>query len=104
MPEVVDNVADLFETAVSPKAQVESQQVVDLLSLGGNDLTGLPVRNITCIKRHCSSEVAACLGDQTCRENFQCSGQCDPANSTCTFMCTESYKCETQDRLMSCMF
>jgi len=52
---------------------------------------GLPIRNITCIKNHCSGEATACLADKVCVENFQCAGGCGD-NSTCTFMCSESYK------------
>lgn len=41
--------------------------------------------------------------DSVCRDNFQCAGACGN-NSTCTFMCSESYKSKAQDSLMYCMF
>lgn len=59
---------------------------------------------VICVQRHCSAEEAACLADQVCRENFNCAGQCDPDDSACTFMCSESYKSESVDNLMYCMF
>lgn len=66
-------------------------------------VNGLPFRNVTCITTHCMSEVGACLVDSVCRDNFQCAGACGD-NSTCTFMCSESYKSKAQDSLMYCMF
>ncbi len=63
-----------------------------------------PVKNVTCVKRHCGSEISACLADQTCVDNFKCSGGCGSDNSSCTFQCSESYRCSTQDALMFCMF
>lgn len=62
----------------------------------------MPIRNITCVKRHCSSELAACLADDLCKQNFNCCGQCD-GDSTCLFYCSESYKSDTQDALSYCM-
>ena len=66
-------------------------------------VNALPFRNVTCITTHCMSEVGACLVDSVCRDNFQCAGACGD-NSTCTFMCSESYKSKAQDSLMYCMF
>jgi hypothetical protein len=66
-------------------------------------MNGLPLRNITCIKKNCMTEATACLADAVCVQNFQCAGSCGD-NSTCTFMCSESYKSKAQDNLMYCMF
>lgn len=52
----------------------------------------LPIKNSTCITRHCMSQISKCIGDAVCRLNMQCSGQCPKDNTTCTFVCTESYQ------------
>jgi len=41
---------------VKPQTQPEFLEISDLLN-------GPPIKNITCVKRHCSSELTACLGD-----------------------------------------
>ena len=63
----------------------------------------LPIRNITCVKKNCGSELTVCLADSVCVENFKCASSCGD-NSTCTFMCSLSYKSKAQDNLMYCMF
>ena len=54
---------------------------------------------------HCRKQAQACAADQICRENMGCVAEnCDISNSTCTFICTESYQTPKIDDLMSCMF
>lgn len=62
------------------------------------------VRNVTCITRHCGGQMASCGMDEMCRSNMQCAGSCDQTNTTCTFMCSESYQSPVIDSLMRCMF
>lgn len=68
--------------------------------LGSRQSVGGPV----CVQRHCSAELAGCLADDMCRRNFGCAAACDPTDSTCTFMCSESYQSPSIDRIMHCMF
>lgn len=101
----VDTAIDLFGDLVeslTPKIQESVISIYDLF--GSQEVNGLPLRNITCIKTHCSKEASACLADKVCVESFQCSSGCGSDNSTCTFMCSESYKSKAQDNLMYCMF
>ena len=51
----------------------------------------LPVKNTTCIARHCKGAIAACAADSTCRTNLGCSGNCPKQNTTCTVACSLSY-------------
>jgi hypothetical protein len=70
-----------------------------------SDLNGeIGVRNITCITTWCGSKLAACSLDQNCRDNMNCAKACGSDNSTCTFLCSESYQSKAIDNLMRCMF
>ena len=64
----------------------------------------LPIKNTTCITRHCSGQIAACIGDETCRANMGCAGQCLTGNTTCTLQCSESYQTPVVNAMMQCMF
>lgn len=63
-----------------------------------------PPPGALCVQRHCRKQLTACLADNVCRTNFACAAGCDPDNSTCTFYCSESYKSESVDNIMHCMF
>lgn len=113
----IENVIEEVEKRIDQN-EINSQidQVLDFVLDVTNDADGYLVmideistgvstgiRNVTCITTHCMTEVFGCMGDKVCRENFQCQGKCG-SNSTCTFMCSESYKSKAQDSLMYCMF
>lgn len=54
---------------------------------------------------HCTKQAYACAADAVCKQNLECvAGNCDISNSTCTFICSESYMSPKIDDLMSCMF
>ena len=51
----------------------------------------LPIRNTTCITRHCSGYIAGCLADEACRANLECEAACGMDDFFCQFTCTQSY-------------
>ena len=71
---------------------------------GAENGAPIPPKNMTCVTLHCGSKVSDCLADDQCRDSFACSGKCDPTDSTCTYMCSESYQSDAYDNLMHCMF
>ena len=64
----------------------------------------LPVKNSTCITLHCSGYIAACLADQTCNANLQCSSGCDKGDDVCDMTCSFSYPTPRFDNLLNCLY
>lgn len=69
-----------------------------------DNLNGIPVRNMTCITRHCTGQISACIGDALCRQDMQCAGQCAADDTVCTFVCTESYQNPKAAAMMQCLY
>ena len=88
------------------EVQENAEIVVDYFknSIILDDYSKLPVKNSTCITRHCMGQITACIGDETCRTNMLCSGNCGPHNTTCTFYCSESYQTPVADDMLSCLY
>lgn len=97
---IVDNMPDDSETA-KKNAKIAYHYFDSIVEQNGLDY--LPIKNTTCITRHCSGDIAACLGDEVCRENMNCAGACE-GDSGCTVQCSYSYQAETIDNMMSCLF
>ena len=63
---------------------------------------GLPVKNVTCVKRYCTDEITNCLADGTCRSDLGCAAGCWE-DSMCTFNCSQTYTTPVYDAMMSCL-
>lgn len=64
--DTLEDIADILDDAsdISRDAAQQSGVFFDYMDhMFGN---GLPVRNITCLKRHCTEQIKSCLGDGTC--------------------------------------
>lgn len=87
-------------------SSVDEQIVADFIDLYSemSPENLLPIKNTTCITRHCTGQITKCVGDALCRENMQCSGKCPKDNTTCTFVCTESYQSPVASDMMKCLF
>jgi len=98
-----EEIVDTLDAVTDIYHQV-SDEVFDFADTVGSIINGdVGVRNVTCITRHCSGELASCTTDDMCSSNFLCAAGCGD-NSTCTFYCSESYTGEKVDDLMRCMF
>ena len=74
--------------------------VSEVMTEGGN----IPVKNITCLERHCSSQIEGCIANDVCRKNMMCSARCGTDDSSCRFKCSESYQDPSIDAMVRCMF
>ena len=93
LPEDVKNVSENADLAVD---------FFDLQAdLNGMDF--LPIKNTTCITRHCTGYIAGCLADEMCRATLGCNSQCG-GDTSCQFTCSESYQSEAIDKLFQCLY
>jgi hypothetical protein len=84
--------------------EIDTNSILKALHLDESNSGSIGVRNVTCISTWCGSKLAACSLDQNCRDNMNCAKACGSDNSTCTFLCSESYQSKAVDNLMRCMF
>ena len=63
---------------------------------------GLPVKNMTCIQRHCKSQIEACIGNSLCQQDLGCAATCWE-DSLCTYTCSQSYDNQYYDDMMKCL-
>lgn len=86
--EMIQNVVDATKED-KESAEILTRYFQRLVDEHGDNR--LPIKNTTCLTRHCSGQIVACVGDATCRANMGCASQCPKNNTTCTLQCSESY-------------
>lgn len=73
----IDEIVD--EAIDAAKVDVESAEVITAYFerlIDGHDNGLLPIKNSTCIARHCSGQITACVGNTICRDNMMCASGC----------------------------
>ena len=95
-----------FETSTPVDETRDSFNDLDDYPISEAILEGfdIPVKNITCLKRHCTSAIEGCVANEICRKNMMCSARCGTDDSSCTFKCSESYQDPSIDAMVRCMF
>ena len=86
----MDDIADVLDDLVHTTNEVVDNSGVffDYMDhMFSNGQYGLPVQNITCIKRHCQDQIKNCLADGTCVSDLGCAAGCWE-DSACTFNCS----------------
>jgi len=99
--DIIHNVIDATKDD-EDSAEIVTRYFKRLVDEHGDN--GLPIKNTTCITRHCTGQIAACIGDKTCRENMNCAGRCPKMNTTCTLQCSESYQTPVVNDMMKCLY
>jgi hypothetical protein len=89
--ELVDTVEEKIKSTLNELNDMDTDNVLKALHLDAESNGSIGVRNVTCISTWCGSKLAACSLDQNCRDNMNCAKSCGSNNSTCTFLCSESY-------------
>ena len=101
-PETLNDIADILDDSADLTRDIADRSGVFFDYMDYMFGNGLPIKNITCVKRHCTDQIKACLGDGTCVSDLGCAAGC-VQDSMCTFNCSETYATPVYDSMMSCM-
>ena len=101
---LTNEIAEKVEDKIESVKELEVTDVMDFLGINMESNGNVGPRNVTCITTWCGTKLASCSLDANCRDNMACAKDCGSDNSTCTFLCSETYQSKATDNLMRCMF